>query len=262
MTAVSIRVLGSGTGTPTKRRAPPGLLIRAGEGEGGTILLDPGPGSLSRMAAADTPVEDVERVLLTHFHPDHTLDLLALLFARRSPLLRLKSERLVLVGPTGTAAFYDAMRPLYGEWVRAGEGEISIVEAGPGPLPEESGLRGEAFATGHTENSVGYRLSFAGRVAAFSGDAGETGREALVRLGREADLFFLECSLPDAYAPVEGHLTPEAAGRIAAEAAPRRLVLYHLYPPLDGSAALKSLGRFFKGRAEVAEDGAVFSLQP
>lgn len=252
----AVTVLGSGTGVPSSRRAPPGLLLQI-EGEG-PVLIDPGPGSLARTAAGGVPVTALDRVLLTHHHPDHTLDLISLLFARHNPWLKPRLKKLTVVGPRGTRALYEGMKALYGTWVQAGEEELEIVEVEVGPLPREARIQGAAHKTDHTEHSLGYRLELPAGTVALSGDTGPC--EALVDLGRKADLYFLECAVPDRFGDVKGHMTPSTAGRIAAQAEPVKLVLYHLYPPVEAGEALESVRAIFPGEAVIAEDGAVFDL--
>jgi ribonuclease BN (tRNA processing enzyme) len=55
-------------------------------------------------------------------------------------------------------------------------------------------------------------------------------------------------------------MTPSSAGRAAADAQPAQLVLYHLYPEVDGQAALRTVQGLFPGPVVVAEDGDCFSL--
>lgn len=253
----SLVVLGSGTGVPSARRAPPGLLIR--ENDGRCVLIDPGPGTLHRAICAGAAVASIRAVFLTHLHPDHTLDLISLLFARHSVLLEPELGRLVVAGPEGTADFYRKIVDLYGRWVEAPEEDLSIEELVPGPLPGEAGVAGTAFRLPHLVSSLGYRFDFPDGCLAVSGDTGPSG--VLHRLGRGADLFLLECSVPDAYRGTPGHLSPAEAGEAAAEAGPRRLVLYHLYPPVDAKEAIEAVARSFAGSCAVAEDGDRFDLE-
>jgi ribonuclease BN (tRNA processing enzyme) len=252
-------VLGSGTGVPTQHRAPPGMLIQSPAEEGGTILLDPGPGAVSRMAKAGTPVEAVDRVVFTHHHPDHTLDLMTLLFARRNPWLEPRLKKLTLIGPEGTIELYEAMKNLYGDWVTGKEGTFHIEEVGEGSLPARTGLKGSAHRVSHIEGSLAFRFAFQAGTLAISGDTEPC--EALVPLGCDADLFFLECAVPDEHDPARGHMTPRAAGEVAAKAGPAHLVLYHLYWPVDPVQAADSVRKLFSGKVTVAEDGDRFQLK-
>ncbi len=260
---IRVTLLGTGAALPTARRGPPGILLK-GE-KSGAALVDPGPGALHRAAMAGTAVEEIRSVYLTHHHPDHTTDLISLLFARRSVLLKPHIKPLLLVGPKGTAAFCAAMGKLYGRWVEAPEEELSIVEIEPGtgedlfaPLPAECGLPGKAAAVAHSDIAIGYRFETEEGTIAISGDSGVC--PGLAALGCGADIFLLESSMPDEHAGTSGHLCPAEAGAIAAEARPGLLVLYHLYPPVNADAALKSVKTKFDGRALVAEDGLTLTL--
>jgi glyoxylase-like metal-dependent hydrolase (beta-lactamase superfamily II) len=80
-----LTILGSGTSIPTFDRGAPGVLVRAG---GRTVLVDLGPGTLSRLPRLGVDLGDVDVVLFTHFHTDHAADLAPLLFALKSPVTR------------------------------------------------------------------------------------------------------------------------------------------------------------------------------
>lgn len=257
MSTASLVVLGSGTGIPTIRRGPPGLLLDPGDG--GTVLIDPGSGTLGRAARSGTPVEKVDRVLITHLHPDHTLDLAALLFARKNTWLMDRLKPLTLAGPEGTKAFYQRMVGLYGRWVKARDDQFRILEVKPSrALPGGLGFSGVAYKTEHTEESLGYRIELPSGTLALSGDTGPC--DALKDLGQGADLFLLECAVPDGFDTDGKHMTPSHAGKAAARANPGRLVLYHLYPPVEAGEALRSIKRFWDGDAVVAEDGMTFTV--
>src|SRR5690606_41489938 len=72
---------------------------------------------------------------------------------------------------------------------------------------------------------------------------------------RDVDVLIIECSLPDELA-MDAHLTPGRVARIAADAAPRHLVLTHVSPQLEVRevpARLAAAGRW--GGAVGAADG-------
>jgi len=256
----SLTVLGSGAAVPAARRAPPGYLITTDDRS--AFLVDPGPGALHRAVVGGTEVEAIKTVFLTHHHPDHTLDLMSLLFARRSVLLRPRLGPLVVIGPRGTGDLYRRMAALYGRWVEAPAGELEIIEVDAGlegtPIPIASGIEGIAASVDHSAPCHGYRFEFGDGTIALSGDTADCA--GLDRLGRGADLFVLECSLPDEYASTPGHLSPTGAGRAASRIGPRKLVLSHLYPSVDGRLALKTVQRLFGGPVVLAEDGDLFEL--
>jgi len=256
----TLTVLGSGAAVPAARRAPPGVLITTGSGD--SFLVDPGPGALHRSVVAGASVKEIKTVFLTHHHPDHTLDLVSLLFARHSVLLRPDLEPLVVVGPIGTQRLYERIVGLYGRWVEAPDGDLEIVELDPAeggvPIPAAADVEGIAVAVEHSGPCQGYRFAFSDGTIAISGDTGDCA--GLDRLGRDADIFLLECSVPDEHEGTGGHMSPAGAGRAAARIGPRKLVLCHLYPPVSASAAKERVSQFFGGDVVVAEDGDTFAL--
>jgi ribonuclease BN (tRNA processing enzyme) len=196
----------------------------------------------------------VRRAFVTHFHPDHCLDLLALLFARRNPRF-VGGEGLEVVGPPGTARLLEAARGLFGGWVH--DPRATVREVSPGEVPFE-GFRLRVAKTHHTDHALAYRFDLPdGGSFAYSGDTDDhPDVEALVR---GVDLFLCECSFPDE-ASCEGHLTPTRAGRLAAAAGVRRLLLTHLYPECDGVDLLAGVRANFRGTAWVAAEGDRFAF--
>jgi ribonuclease BN (tRNA processing enzyme) len=205
-------------------------------------------------------LERVERVVLTHFHPDHCLDVFALTFARRNPALGALPP-LELLGPSGLCAWYERGIEALGEWVR--DRQVTLTE--PDLQTWERGiargaLRLRAAPTGHTPNALALRLEFEERgkrrAWVYSGDSGPV--PALAALARGADLLICECSFPDDQARPD-HLTPSGAGRLAAEAGVRRLVLTHFYPEMDPDLALSVARAQFAGPLFAAHDGLQLS---
>jgi ribonuclease BN (tRNA processing enzyme) len=249
--SVSLVVLGSGTAIPRPRRAPSGYWLRIGDED---LLLDSGAGTIARLADAGCPLERVKRVFTTHFHPDHTLDLAAILFALTNPSFGDRLPRLELVGPRGLGALIERFRTVYPGWLAAPKTQVVVREVGPddGAL-EFSGWRARIEKTEHTPESQGYRFEVAnGPVIAYTADTDECA--GAIALGRDADLLVTECSFAEAdYAP--GHLTPRRAGRIARAARCRRLLLTHFYESGDSADAAIECRREFGGDVVVAEDG-------
>ena len=253
MTSRELLVLGSGTAVPSPTRGPSGYYVT---GTDGGFLLDCGPGTLRALARSGFALDTVRRVFLTHFHPDHTLDLMALVFGLTNPRFHGRYDRLEVWGPAGLEDFWSRASALYGRWLQPVTYELVVREV------EEEMRFGEVEATtvrvAHTENSIGYRFRFGdGYVFAYSGDTGPC--PGAVELGADADLYLLECAFPDG-SERDGHLTPTSAGLIAAEAACRRLVLTHFYPECEETDVLGACRRVFDGDVSLAFDGARMAL--
>jgi len=247
-------VLGAGSILP---RAGHGCAGYALEREPGAplTLFDCGPGTLRALGELGFGVETVERVVLSHFHPDHCLDLFALLFARRNPSLDGLAD-LELVGPVGLAELVSSGQAAFGRWVepvRTTCVEIEVDDEVCGALTRGP-LELACVKTGHTPNALAWRADFDGLSVVFSGDTGEV--DAVADLARGVDLFTLECSFPDD-AAVPHHLTPSSAGRLARRSGCRRLLLTHFYPGLEPEEARRVAAEVFAGPIDVARDGFV-----
>jgi len=226
-------------------------------------LFDCGPGTVRALGPAGIGIGDIERVLVSHFHPDHWLDLLALAFARRNPSLGV-APPLEIVGPRGLAEVLERAAGVLGTRAWLQFERTSVVEIDPRACaaPLERGRKSFTWvATGHTPESVAWRTDFDGDGAsvAYTGDTGEN--PAVADLARGASLFVCECSFPDAEA-VDLHLSPSSAGRTAARAGCERLLLTHFYPSLDPEAAREGAARLYSGPIEVSRDGSVHRIGP
>jgi len=246
-------VLGSGTILPSAKRGASGLVIIV---ENEPILFDSGPGTLQRLARAEIDCRRIEKIFYTHLHPDHTSELVPLLFLFRNPDYK-RSKAISIFGPDGFISFYDKLVDAYGRWVTPDGYDLRIKELLDSEL--DAGcckvMSREVLHSGH---STGYRVEDGqGRVIAYSGDTAYC--DGIVELGMEADILVLECSFPDGVKS-EDHLTPHQAGRIATEAGCKLLVLTHFYPRCDRVDILSQLQETYSGDAVLAQDLMRFKL--
>jgi ribonuclease BN (tRNA processing enzyme) len=250
-----LAVLGAGSILPRVDYGCSGYALCPAPGAPVT-LLDCGPGSVRMLARVGIALEDVRRVVLSHFHTDHCLDLFALFFARRNPSFE-RVPPLELVGPSGLGELVERG----GEALRRHprDPDARVVEVAPGGTHAAGGLVFECAPTGHTSEALAWRVTCpGGEVLCYSGDSGEA--PALAELARGADLFVCECSFPDAR-EVPHHLTPSSAARLAAKAGARTLLLSHFYPGHEPEEARAVALRAFDGAIELARDGSVHALR-
>jgi ribonuclease BN (tRNA processing enzyme) len=251
-------VLGAGAILPRAGYGCAGYALELAPG-GPLTLLDCGPGSLRALGAAGLGLERVRRVVFSHYHLDHCLDLFALAFARHNPAFA-PAPRLELFGPPGLARLVEGAPAALGHWARDPDAELHEVEPdrrGAGGF-ESGGLAFRCVQNGHTPEAVSWRVELAsGTALAYTGDTGPSPRVA--ELARGADLLVAECSFPEELA-VPNHLTPRGAAQLAAEAGAARLLLTHFYPSLDPSAAAREAARYYDGPIETARDGSLHAL--
>ena len=252
---MEITVVGSGTVVPRVSRRQSCVIVRTEEE---TIVFDLGSGAVRGMLHAQVDPFTVDRVFFTHFHPDHTVDVVPLLFAMKYGTEEERERPLTLYGPEPFEDFFGRITDVWGEWM-LGDYPTEVRElphACPSPL-DLPGLRVSWEPAKHRPESIAYRLEGENGGFVYTGDTEYA--ESVVELAKEANTLLIECSFPDD-TPVPGHLTPSGVARIAHEAGVERVVLTHIYPPADALDLTQEVGRGFEGEVLVAEDGLKFSV--
>lgn len=225
------------------------------EGPSGALLLDLGQGALGALGAVRDPLT-LDAVAITHLHPDHHVDLVAL-----RHLLRWGSvppARLRLIAPAGIAARYDAFLDeggFLGASFDVAEGET--VEATLG------GLTLVSAPVTHGAGSRAYRVARADAAAApglvYSGDCGRW--MDLVPLIRPGDTLLSEAFWgADPADPGANHLTADEAAQAAVAGGAARLVLTHLAAETDPERALAAARSRFPGETLLARPGLVLAV--
>jgi len=250
---MQITILGSGTAIPDPERGSPGIAVVV---EGCLVFLDLGSGSLGRAARFGIQVDEVDFVLLSHLHPDHTADLVALLFAFRNPE-GCRSKRLAIAGPQGLSDHIRRLESAYGSWIEPAGYAREVRELKQSRLSFET-WHLETRPVRHGPPSIAYAISDSrGRKLVYSGDTESC--EEIVEFAQAADLLVLECSFPDGRI-CPGHLTPSQAAKIASAAQCKHLVLTHFYPACRGHDLVGACRQHFGGPVTLASDGLKLDL--
>jgi ribonuclease BN (tRNA processing enzyme) len=247
---VEITVVGSGTVVPRLERRQSCVVVAAG---GETLVFDLGSGAVRGMLRAGLDPFAVDRIFFTHFHPDHTVDVVPLLFSIKYGADEERSRPLHLTGPQPFEDFWSSLTEVWGEWM-LGDYPASVSELPHechSPLDLPGGRLSWAPAE-HRPESIAYRLDDEGGAFVYTGDTEYS--EPVVELARGAHTMLIECSFPDDN-PVPGHLTPGGVARMAVEADVERIVLTHVYPAADNPDLAEEVGRRYEGEVVLAEDG-------
>lgn len=239
---VWLQVLGSGGPELDDGRTSSAYLVwHDGEAK---VLVDIGSGGMARFEQAGARVTDLDAVLLSHFHVDHSNDLAALV---KGSWFTQRRRDLPLYGPSGNERmpgaedFVQALLGASGAWhylsgyldgresyrlsvhevPAAGTAQTTftlgpdlVIAAAPvhhGPLP-----------------ALAWRVRVADTAVAFSGDmSGRNG--TLPALAREADMLVAHNAIAEGAeaAALSLHMPPSVIGRIAGEAGVGQLVLSH-----------------------------------
>lgn len=219
---MKLKILGTGTAEPSLNRGSSSYLLFAGDRK---ILIDIGPAVVRRLLESGYHVNDVDAIILTHFHIDHVNDLSTFLFVSNYGVIP-RTKPLTIIGGRGVGLFFRRMKSLF-RWVEPKGFELSII-ALPRGRKRLFDLAVEATHVDHNEESIAIGI-YGEKKIVFSGDTDYT--EALVALTRECDLLVMECSFPEK--KVKGHLNLAAAREIVEKGQVKRVILSHLYPEWD-----------------------------
>jgi ribonuclease BN (tRNA processing enzyme) len=275
---IHLQVLGSGGPELDDRRASSGYLVwQDGRAR---VLVDMGAGSLLRFEQAGARIEDLEAVLLTHLHVDHSADLPALV---KASFFTGRTRDLPVYGPTGnrlmpaTDAF---LRALFGadrgafrylgsyltgqDDYRLYAVNVSAEAKGKREAFERAGLRFSAVPVHHGPlPALAWRVDIADKSLAFSGDMNGDYHN-LEALAGDADLLVAHHAIPQAARGVARnlHMPPAVIGRIAKEAGVKQLVLSHRMNRTLGKEveSERIIREHYAGPLVFAEDGGCFSM--
>ena len=254
---MNVIIVGSGTGIPVKDRASPSIALYP---KGAPVLFDMGPGTLRRLAGLGIPHDRLRQIFITHFHPDHTADLIAFLFATKNPSVLKKREPFRITGPRGLGDFFLNLQMFYKDWVSIPP-EIMEIEELNSEKPDHKAYGDFTLSyqhVSHNPESLAYRIEGPqGESVVYSGDTGPC--DEMIDLSRKVDMLILECSFPEGMER-EGHLTPGLAGSIAAQAKVKKLVLLHFYPEVLKTDIARDCRKAYGGELIVGRDSLHLSI--
>ncbi|TCO58575.1 MBL fold metallo-hydrolase [Actinocrispum wychmicini] len=236
---MKLTVLGSCGAWPEPGRACSGFLL---EHEGFQLVVDLGFGVASRLFE-HCPAEALDAVVITHEHPDHCVDLNAVLRARYYA----EAPRIPLFCTPGVVQRLSAVEPR-----PPLAASFDIVDL---PGSHEVGpFRLTGVLLPHHVPNAGVRLTTKDATVAYTGDTGPD--PALAELGRAADLFIVEATLTTPQDGPRTLMTAREAGRWGARAGAKRLMLSHFWPGSDRAQAVRDAATEFPGAVICAEEGA------
>ncbi len=249
--AITVTILGSGTCVPSLKRSSCSVLLQIDHTK---LLFDSGSGTMRRLLEAGITIFDLNYIFYSHFHPDHTAELVPLLFATKYPESHRRKTPITIMAGRGFEGFFAGLKAVYGQWIELATGLLEMME-----LANDSrdsyrfpDFTVESAPMEHNEESIAYRITNAsGYSVVYSGDTSYN--ENLIDLAKSTDLLICESAMPDDKG-VKGHLTPSLAGEIATRAGVAKLVLTHFYPECDRVDIEQECRKTYSGALVLAED--------
>jgi len=272
---VTLQVLGSGGPELTDKRASASYLVWV-DGKA-RFLIDFGGGASLRFEESGASVEDLDAVLLTHLHIDHTSDLPALI---KGAFFSERKRDLPIYGPEGNGVMPDTSSFVFrlfengkGAWEYMGDfldGRAAF-RLKPSDIPDsrtpltlfwENNISIEAVSVHHGPiPAVAYRINIGDRSITISGDMNGS-YHTLEKLAKDSNILVMHNAVPNGATGVAAqlHMTPKTIGKIAAAANPKTLILSHRMMRTLGKEleTISEIRKYYKGKIKFADDGNRF----
>jgi ribonuclease BN (tRNA processing enzyme) len=276
---IAVQVLGSGGPELQDKRASSSYLVwQDGQAR---VLIDAGGGSALRFGESGAKMSQLDVMLFTHLHVDHSADFPSLMF---SSWFEERNRPLPIYGPDGNKyfpstvdfvhAFFNSRDGIYRYLsvllVAQENGGYELQPHNVAGDPAAVAFRGEnlsAFAAQVIHGAVpalAWRIEIGGKVVVFSGDTNGDG-DNLVRLAKDADLFVAHNAVPEGATGIERrlHMPPSVIGQIAQQAHVKKLVLSHRMLRTLGkeTETLSEIRKSFTGPTTFANDLDCFPVE-
>ena len=252
---MKLTVLGGSAAGPNTGQGCSGYLVEVGDTR---LVLDLGPGTLTELRR-HADFRTLDAVVISHWHADHVLDLVALRFA-----LAYNPDgppgRIPLWLPPGGRAALDRAASAYGDAGKEDRFWSEQFEVAEFDAARELGIGAARLSFGPT---IHYVPCWAIRVAGatpgalfYSADLGPS--SDIAALAQGAIVVVVEGTASEGSPePFEerGHLTPAEAAHVAKAAGAETMVLTHLWEERGIGQAVEAAAAVFPGRLEAARPG-------
>lgn len=228
--------------------------------KGQNILVDTGPGVVRQIYRSGYFCTDIQNIIVTHSHGDHTLGYPYVIFGHFYDRLEGKKgpTKINIYGTEEICKGLDAMLhfcyipekyPFSIEYIYLPDDIIYKFNIGS--------FHVTSAPVNHTTPTLGLRFEIEGKTLAYSSDTLACGN--VVELAKNANLLihegFVTCEKEELALKVK-HATARMAGETAVQANAKSLALVHLFPPFVGRELdlIDEAKNFFKGKIWVPEE--------
>lgn len=247
---MKITILGSGSFFIDKTHSAPAYLIQT---DGKNILFDCGPGTLNQLAKIDFDPLDLDYIFITHFHNDHTSDLLALLFRPYlwESFYGGKFDKVfTVVGPKGIKQFVKDLAQIFHHHELPDYAKIKYQDFQP--EMHFDGFKVEVFPVKHLGmDANALRLTAEGKIFTFTGDAELS--NGVIGAAKNTDLLIADTGTPKKFEP-KAHMSTIQVGEICRDHNVKKVVLTHQVPPGYKVDMVGEVKEVFDGDVVLAKD--------
>jgi ribonuclease Z len=268
----SLSVTTIGSGIPGGSFANRTEAMTVIQNKGKYIVLDCGYASVLNLVKFNYLLKNIDVIMFTHLHADHSTDFLSLMISRWAS----GGRELELIGPPKTADYYNFFKSfyrddiiyramLYAGTVRGALSGVNVREIVGNKKITVGDMSIESAEMVHTMYDLAYKFVIDGTTIVVTGDTSYN--ETLVTFAKNADMLVLDGSFiiyalkppvnshfdlatfltkkvddkvyqPDPHSGnfgVESHSNYADIIKISAQTTPKKLLLTHLYPSVGGN---------------------------
>jgi ribonuclease BN (tRNA processing enzyme) len=270
---VRVQILGSG-GPELSERASSGYIVWI-DGKS-RLLVDCGGGTFLRFTQSGARLEDLDAILLTHNHIDHTNDLGAFM---KAGFFIQRSKPLPIYGATGnkvfpsTDIFINRLLGKKGAYTYMSDiltSQSSSFQIIPHVLPQK---KKRVQMDGYQIHSIGvhhgivpalaYRVDVGDKSIVFTGDT-DSKDKAMEQFAHNADIMIADFAIPEAADEMAKtlHMQPSVIANLASEAKINHLVLSHIMKRSEVkiSESIDIIKKQYQEKITVAHD--LMTLKP
>ncbi|WP_305908840.1 MBL fold metallo-hydrolase [Methylomarinum sp. Ch1-1] len=274
---VKLQVLGSGGPELSDQRASSSYLIWLDDKA--IVLVDAGSGSSLNYEKSAAKLNDLQVMLFSHLHVDHSADFPAFI---KAFYFSGRDHDLPVYGPAGnrvmpaTVAFVNGLLGRQGVYRYLNEylnekqasrykihpHDISLEHKRPQQVYHNDEFKLSAVPVHHGPiPTLAWRVEVAGCALTFSGDTSNRYR-TLADLAKKSDLLIAHHAIPEQTTGAGRalHMPPSEIGKIAAQAEVHKVILSHRMNRTLGKEAetLALIRKNYQGPVAFAEDGDIF----
>jgi ribonuclease BN (tRNA processing enzyme) len=241
----NLTLLGTGTCQIEFERRASSVLL---ELDGVYILFDCGHGTVQRLLEVGVQHNQVDHLVLSHFHPDHVSDLIPFLHAGAWSRQNPRSSDIHIYGPPGVRNLIDGLVSIFGIMAfQQSSYSLVVHEVIDGYFG--IGFQRFEFLSLPPAKNHGLRFAYNGKTYALTGDSNFHPQE--IEFLKGVDLAIID----------SGHVQDDDIVELAVASQAQAIVCSHLYREID-APHLQSLAeqRGYQGTITVGRDLMSFVL--
>jgi len=277
---IKVQVLGSGGPELTDGRASSSYLIWL-DGKA-RVLIDAGPGSSLNYEKSAAKLNDLQTIAFTHFHVDHSADFVAYI---KGAYFTQRTQKLNVLGPESNGFMPSATE--FSNRLLGNHGAFPYLQEYLSPSKESNfNIVAKNMALDNHNKQRAYqssdyslftipvhhgpipalawRIDFSGCSITFSGDMSNK-FNTLAMLAKGTDILIAHNAIPESQQGIARrlHMPPSEIGKIAQQAAVKKLILSHRMMRTLGTEqqTLSIIRKYYQGPVLFADDMDTFIVK-